>query len=387
MKRILKSFVSALIAACIGYATVVVPNVSADTNRLGDINGDGYINSADASILINYLSGNCEISRHNAADLNFDGVISMEDYDRLMAYMANTLSLPTYTSAELTVAGMDTFRSYTIYNYDSHSTSSYTLTANVNWLSLEDEPVTFSDNVDDRVRATDTSVVQIQPSGGTGFIIDDHIIATAAHCVYDYAQGSFVNNVSAIVRGAPVSNISQVLKTCTAVEVHVPNQFMNSANSNVREMYDYALIYVEEDLSEYGEFDLGVPSDEFMDTQTAVTISGFPSETQSNPSAGNMALYKGDGVVLNIDVYNQQLAGNQLMTNVYTSGGDSGGPIYMTSSFGGESYRTVVGIYTSAGNYDYDSDGVIERVSYGTRMTTSLLRFFCNNDYIGSTVS
>lgn len=247
--------------------------------------------------------------------------------------------------------------------------------------------MTLADSEDDRVRDTDTSVVQVTPSGGTGFIIGDNMIATAAHCVYNANTGSFVDNLQIVVRDIPYSNISREVKRCNVVEAHVPLSFMNAAitDDDTRSRYDYAIIYVEEDLSEYGIFDLGVPSTEFMGTNTGITISGFPSETASNPSAGNMALYKDTGVIKDISIRDNTIVNHRIMSTAYASGGNSGGPVYMTSTFGGEEYRTVIGIHTSSGYCDYDSDGVEERVALGTRITPSLLRFYFNNEYIGNT--
>ncbi len=158
-------------------------------------------------------------------------------------------------------------------------------------------------------------------------------------------------------------------------------------NTDVREMYDYALIYVQEDLSKYGVFDLGVPSDEFMSTEADVTLSGFPAETASNPSAQNQGLYKDTGIVLDIGELADDLLDYQMITNAYASEGDSGGPIYMTNTVNDIEYRTVIGVFSSVGNMDYDNDGAVEHVSYGTRITSSLLRFYCNNEYIGTTLS
>lgn len=385
MKKIFKSLVAALIAVCIGMVTIVVPSVSADTYRLGDINGDGYVNTADVTILAKYLSGLCEISRHSAADVNFDCVISMEDCDMLMKYVSKQISLPTNTTAELTVPSMDTYRNYTIYNYENKSTSSYTLTANVELLSLENEVMATveDDRIDDRVRATDTSVVQVTPGGGTGFIIDDHIIATAAHCVYSEKNNSFYENTQIVVRGAPYSNISMELDRCNVVEVHVPQMYLDSYDRK----YDYALIYVEEDLSEYGMFDMGISSYEFMDTQTTLTISGFPAKTASNESAGNMALYKDDGIVYNIGSYIPAWGDSMIICDAFASSGVSGAPIYMTSSYGDVDYRTAVGICIGAILIDYDGDGEQEYISIGVRPTSNQLRFYYNNNYIGSTVT
>lgn len=148
-------------------------------------------------------------------------------------------------------------------------------------------------------------------------------------------------------------------------------------------MYDYALIYVEEDLSQYGKFYLGVPSDEFMDSRTSITVSGFPGGTQSNPSAFNQALYKSDGIVLNINSYNPNIFSNQIMTNAYTSGGNSGGPIYMNAGPEEDEFRTVIGIHTSGG-FSYDDNGDLCKREYGTRVTPTLLRFYYDNEYVGN---
>ena len=52
-----------------------------------------------------------------------------------------------------------------------------------------------------------------------------------------------------------------------------------------------------------------------------------------------------------------------------TTPGNSGGPIYITETYNGQTYKTVVAITTSS---PYDS----EDYNIGTRITTELLRFF-----------
>ncbi|MDE6020129.1 MAG: trypsin-like peptidase domain-containing protein [Ruminococcus sp.] len=408
MKKIFKRISAAVMAVCMS-AAVAVPfgnaSITADagTDLLGDVNGDGAIDMVDLLILQNYLLGKCEITRYGAADLDYDSVITMADVSKLSRYLANMIKLPTNIN-DITIANMDSNRFYVMHNYKTNRNRLYNLKDNVDKFSLEDGISTYADNIDDRVRATDTSVVQISSIGGTGFIIGDHLIATAAHCVYNSSTMSFIDDLTVVIRGEPYSNTSRVLATCKAVEAHVPRDFIYDPSitdpSLITSMYDYALIYVEEDLSEYGKFDLGIPSDEFMNLQPTVTVSGFPDGTQSNPSANNQALYKADGVMLNTYRYtnvDNDYIGNgqkkrnffdyQVMLNAYTSGGNSGGPIYITSYFAGEEYRTVVGILTSGGTFRREGERVAKQTSFGVRTTTSLLRFYYNNNYIGSSAT
>ncbi len=390
MSKKLRRMSAAVTAFCIAAAMAVsFGNVSitagASANLPGDLNGDGDVTSIDASILQSYLFGRCDITCHGAADLDYDGAITMADLSKLTKYLTGAMRLPT-ASNNITASNMES-RSYVMHDYKTNSDSYYYLNGNVDVLS-DDGISTYADNVDDRVIATDTSVVQVT-SGGTGFIVGGHVIATAAHCVFNSKTGTFVDDLKIVVRGRPNAGESQELRTCKIVEAHVPRRYYTGSDISVTDKndsrYDYALLYVEENLSEYGIFDLGIPSDEFMDSQTTVTTIGYPGDTASNPYAYNKLLYKSDGVVLNINRYNENLFDHQIATSSYVSGGNSGGPIYMTINSGNDEFNTVVGIATSVGYMTRNNDPV--RTTFGVRETPSLLEFYYNNNNIGSSVN
>lgn len=388
MSKKLRRMSAVVTAFCIAAAMAVsFGNVSitagASANLPGDLNGDGDVTSIDASILQSYLFGRCDITCHGAADLDYDGAITMADLSKLTKYLTGAMRLPT-ASNNITASNMES-RSYVMHSYKTNSTTAYLLGSNVDNFSLEDGISTYANDnsdLDDRVKDSDSSVVQIASSGGTGFIIGDHLIATAAHCIYDKATGKFIDNLTVVLHkynnsGEPVGTVSIM-----ASEAHIPRKF---CTDSVYSKYDFALIYVEEDLSEYGMFDLGIPSDEFMDSRTGITISGFPADVRNEHTSCEV-LYKDDGVVLNINEFNSILFEHQIMTSAFTSGGDSGGPIYMTTNVGNEERHTVVGIHTSGGGRS-EYDDTEYRQEYGVRITSSLLRFYYNNSYIGSSVN
>ncbi|MDO4157293.1 MAG: serine protease [Oscillospiraceae bacterium] len=264
---------------------------------------------------------------------------------------------------------------YCIYNYQTEKVTRYGLIVD---LPIYDgnSGMTRAGLIDDRVPDTEVSVVQLASVGGTGFIIDNHLIATAAHCVYNQTSDTFVSNMRVDIYN---ENCTTILKTVYPKEAHIPVKYTAYGN----EMYDYALLYVEEDLSEYGMFSLGVPMDSFMTSGATVTVSGFPQSTASDPGANCTKRYKADGQIVDmngsIDKKN-----HRIQYTAFASSGDSGGPVYTTQTFNGKTYHTVIGIQTTRTFY---ADGSVGEHRFGTRVTSTLLVFYYNNEKIGSTVS
>lgn len=73
-------------------------------------------------------------------------------------------------------------------------------------------------------------------------------------------------------------------------------------------------------------------------------------------------MYTGVGSILNCD-------DQRLQYNTDTSGGQSGAPVYIVTTFQNKVYYTVIAIHTHGGNY-------------GVRMTTDVLHFYYNNPNI-----
>lgn len=387
MKKIFKRISAAVMAVCMSAALAASfgggsVTASASSGLMGDLNGDGRINTTDLLILNKYLQGVCDITRYGAADLDYDGAVTTADLAILNKYAMGIISTLPTTVNNINIPSMDG-RTYIMHDYQTNSNSYYYLNGNVDVFS-DDGISTYAGNIDDRVTATDTSVVRVS-SGGTGFIVAPNVIATAAHCVYNRGMGMFVNNLEIEIRGGVYPNASGEMPTFQVIEAHIPVNYYSNADNN----YEYALLYVEEDLSEYGIFDLGLPSDEFMDSNTTVTIVGYPqSVAGSTNNADNKVLYKSNGNILNLN--NCQETENRfdyrLINSCYASGGNSGGPLYMTKYSGSNEIHEVIGILTGSGNVRLNGESQTTKTSFCTRITPSLLRFYYNNNFIGSSI-
>lgn len=259
-------------------------------------------------------------------------------------------------------------RTYKVYNAtNGNYLRSYTLTP----LNTSDNSRGIIDTDERVIDWTKSGVVKIidtDTSIGSGFVVDEHTIATAAHCVYDYDK--YENGPSSVSEVLLFDTNGNIEQTVTPIEYHVPINFINVAdNGKYSPTFDYALITVKEDLSEYMCFELGVPLDSFVNGETNATVSvtGFPeyiNKTNLVNTTDKHMMYTGNGKVCGGDT-----EGYFLRHMADVSNGNSGGPVYITESLQGRTYYTVVAIHTN-GLSDY---------GWGTRMTTDLIHFYKSN--------
>jgi len=288
-----------------------------------------------------------------------------------MVVLMTILSL-SYTSNNQTDAA-NTTRRYYVYNA---KTGDYK-----RWYDLS--PVDSSNNTrsvignEERIIDwTKSGVVKLISYGegyysiGSGFVVGDHVIATAAHCAYNKENK----------KGTAISKIllfdtnGSVTLEATPIESNIPYDYKRYADKNDNNnatLYDYALITVKEDLSSYACFDLGAPLDSFNNSNSVVTVTGFPGKWGK----------PGEEVTVNTDTKHMMYSGNGKVSGgkeeiIYyqtdTSGGNSGGPVYITESIPGyDPYYTVVAIHTFGNN----GNG-----NHGTRITTDLIHFYSANN-------
>ncbi len=370
----IKSKIIAVLSTAVVTAASVISFSGSAAIAIRDANGDSIIDMSDAVYTMNYLNGNVNPTNVKSLDFDGNGIISSMDTLKIQLYKLQLISenlLP--PSINESVSASNTTRNYWKHDYSNsnlYSKTSYSLT-----VKSDDNTVTAASDIepytiippDNMVRDYDTSVVRLNMPGighGTGFIVGDHVIATAAHCVY--GNGKFYNMTIDIV-----DENNNTAATFAPSYVHIPSLYAtNSFN------YDYALIYVDEDLSEYGMFKMGVALDEYVNNNGSVIASGFPGEYPDNYTGEYGIRFKAQG---NLALSTQY----KLYYDADTFGGNSGGPVYVEEGFtdkNGKLYetKTVVAIHTNGFNITEYPNGK----NSGTRITPDILKFFYNNSYM-----
>lgn len=359
----------------IGMIGNVMPIMTEATTVYGDVNNDGYVNIADVAQLSIFLYGSLQSSAVNLkyADVDKNTVIDVNDLKVIQNYLSGTISSLPYSESGTTFDyDSYTFPSYTSRDYVKYDCSTgnetnYTLSPPSSLTSIGDQ--LRAGSIDDRILDSSANAqcivyLSFQDSSGdyyrgSGFIVSDHVIATCAHCLYD-SSGFFTNYKVKVYNVAGTS----VVATYNASELHIPQNYYNSPSAVGN--YDYGLIYVEENLSAYGTMALGATTDNFKYTAQTVSVSGFPATVNGSNTTYR---YYGTGTISN----NYFSTGFRLGYTSYTSGGDSGGPVYIEYTLGNETFRSAIGIHTgSAGS-----------MHIGTRISQPLLRFYYSNSNLG----
>jgi len=358
----------AILAAAAVIISSVMSMSGSAAKPVRDSDGDGQTLLNDAINTNFYLLGRYNPTNIKSFDFDGNGIISAMDSMKIRQYLVHNISedeLPDPSTE--TVQAAATTRTYMRHDCSSSnpaSYSEYTLTVDPydNTVSNADinlcsDPGIIGDN--DMIRDYDTAVVNLS-IGGSGFIVSDHVIATAAHCVYNPDDKCFYNTTIKIVD-------SNNNKTFTPKYIDVCKIYSDPAYRD----YDYALMYVEEDLSEYGALQLGVALDEYIDKKGDVIVSGFPQEYPDNYHGQPYGIrFKAKG----------KITGSRRADILYdadVAGGDSGGPVYVEEGFtinGGDcyDYKTVIAINVASSGID----------NFGVKITPDLLKFYNDNPNI-----
>ncbi len=168
---------------------------------------------------------------------------------------------------------------------------------------------------------------------GTGFLIKDNVVLTAAHNVYDFDLGKPADEVYII--GVPKD--AAHVRTHTRLKVSV--EYVSGGSQGGR--YDWGLIKMNNSMTDLGTINVRKADDIATPIVGDVLIAGYPGIAQGIPT-GDM--WEADGSV-------EYYSANKVMAyTISTSGGNSGSPVMMY--YGGG--RTAIGIHVmGSSNYNY----------------------------------
>ncbi len=267
---------------------------------------------------------------------------------------------------------------YTKYTYATNTTSEYTLT-------LEEQVnVNTRDTIGSETRTPDQNdgIVKIFSGEsnwrGTGFIIDDHTIATCAHDLINETQGYFPDiNIGLFDEDGNLTSTR-----LTVIESHIASEYVEAITDSEPTYladYDYALMTVAEDLSDRVHFELGVLPLEADDTFTAnIYVTGIPQDLNHQTVLTDYnTIYTGKG---NIYTASSPYGSQLLHFDTDTSNGNSGSPVYVKTSFTvgtnePQILNTVIAIYTLGSPENIQTNA-------GVRITAPILQFYNNNPNI-----
>lgn len=353
------------LAMCVSVSGVSA-SASTSTYLKGDVNGNGTVDLTDLTNLSLFLRGSNSTAddlMSQRLDVDLDGIIDNCDLDAIadiVRQSASTYSIA-YTSTNESVPTQSTV------SYSKHNASTGAKVGN----NYELSPVSSITDMSPRaIIGSDTRQIDYSKSGvveltmnfvglsgnyvATGFVVDEHTILTAAHCVYDTKEN------------APSCNLSYTLynsdgtpqATYNAEYYHLPQAYVGL--SDYSPTIDYALITVSQDLTDYMCFDLGLAREKIKNTDPTIYVTGFTGGASSSDLYGEMVT--GTGVLAS-----DETSSSCLYYNTDTYNRQSGSPAYVMNSDGS---MTVIGVH-SGGHNSYSN--------VAKRIDSNLLHFIYNN--------
>lgn len=413
-------------AALLEATTYASPPVS--RNRIKDFNGDHKATSDDVQLLLNFTRGNFAYTGdYHDLDVTGDYVIDQADAMLYLRFYTFSIMYPEVNctptapgsgSAPQTAFESRTYLKHTFHANGTESDSQYTLYGDGSVSGLQEAALsqmaaninanypeafwesTAADKIVDGTlygyaRVQDTRIIRC---GGSGFIVGEHTIVTNAHCVYSKGTGEFNTDFegSAVCAFTYTSSGEPIEHRLTVKSYHIPKQYADGATSGskayiheYRNSFDYAIIVVQEDLSDYGCFDLGVTLDNAGEHGVSFTLEGFPQMYPCYPSlnqSGQHRVYT-VGCTANLiamptpteqtDASVRYLNNNyRLRSNLYGHSGASGSAWFTTNN------ESVIGIHTSSNADQVDKNASIEPRGWSVRIIQPILRFIYQNPYL-----
>ncbi len=377
-KKIISVVASALL--CFGSYNQSISAVGTSYIK-GDVDGNGVINALDLAKLVTFLNGSAAADGETAERLDVNRDYIINDYDKsfLSSILlgdedacdmesTNTSPLPAQESIK-----------YRIYDYDTSAYVDDYILNPVSNISVPSRSIiggTDDREWEDSLKCVVGVRTSTNSNRGTAFILDSHTIMTVAHVLYD--NDDYNNHTNPhLVSGLQFKiysdhNTQDNSKIITPLEYHIPDKFIyDSNNPNVeRSAYDYAIVRVEEDLSDYVnlEFKLGAMRNGMLNTRK-LYVTGFGGAGSYVNNDNKDVKTTGSGYLKSSD-QSPEMWNKHLYYDIDTIGGNSGSPVYLYDSSGN---KTVIAIH-GYGDIGYGNSGV--------RIDTDILHFAYNNPHL-----
>ena len=369
MNSITKRLLS-ITAACTLCFSASPLTANADTYYYkGDVNNSGTVDVADVTAITQYLRGILSADGVYAErlDVNRDYVIDdkdLQEIKKIVIGTAQTKSVRSVNTEMTTGQEATSYRKYDAQTGASLGTYGLMPVPNIsasrsantrNIIGDDDRVIDYSKSgiVKLNYDKIDSTTSEPQGYNATGFIVGNHTIVTAAHCV----------NTAFNVRCTLYNSDGTVNAVYNAVNYHLPQKFISGFGGAE---YDYAVITVAEDLSSYKCFNIGVCRDNLKNINPDIYVTGLSGDPSPSKPQLNGNIVTGSGKFTK-NVNNDTILPKVLHYNTDMVGGTSGGPIYVKDSNG---VMTVIGINTGA-------DPVC---NFGRRIDSNVLHFIYNND-------
>ncbi len=383
---------AAMALCCIGTIPIHSHAINVSV-LLGDANGSGDVTGIDAYYISKYLAGDYFPTSYQltAMDINKDGVIDESDSGLILHKISSGQSFnqcirPLY---DLPEDSTTTYAKHNCSSTNNYQFTTYTITGTM-------PALTYTDTYTDSLPSTEPEISSIESTkslpdnvyldnsdyecimlkkgnsfSGSGFVLGSHIVCTAAHCVFN--SNGFANNLKVVYdydeNGNEIStNVTQI---------HIPYDYaylflvLNQNSGQRRSNNDYALLYVEDDLSDYIA-DVGVVTSYFLDTTTLsnreLTAVGF-----ANSYGQGIKKYYSKGDAFNFPYSSPERPYRYGANNVVVLGQSGGMQFfnsYYTTNINTNIYnKSIIGNLTDTSGID----------SFGMRITPRLLRFYFQN--------
>lgn len=359
---------------------------TSNTYNKGDINGDGVINTADYISMATFLNGGAMASGSVAErlDLNRNYIIDSYDLqilrDILLGYSSsvevtsvNTNSLPSESDIDYRVYNPVTGYLKHTYTVDANTTTVSSI-GNSRGIMYGHDSRMFQDGMQGVLNVQDASGNNM----GTAFVIDSHTILTAAHVLYNYKKHTIKKNLRFVVYDDYDTPTNTVI---FPKSYHIPQDFCNSMQRDLNgdfvyiSEWDYAIVTVNDDLSNYINFDIGVMRSGDMYQPVYVTGFGSYGNNPLDQSLVNPYFVDTKSTSMGDLMEDNPYSDTFINYDADTVGGDSGGPVWVYNAI--NNTKTVIGI-----NIYSRTDGTtINEYNTGYRINSNILHAIFNNDY------